>query len=352
VITTNSLGKRIAKTDEQIAAFWKWFGKSKVVDEQGRPLVVYHSTDTPWLVFDERKARASSVFGKGIYLSTTGPHWGGGAVMPLYLKSKVPLDITKPASAEALRMLSAYAGRSVEVTPLITMERRDGSVVAGAAKAGFDSIIHIGPGRAGTHIVAFAPTQIKSATGNRGTFDPADASLVNPPRGFSTNPPIPYEPTDLKGMRALKGFRPAAQQHDYTCGPACLRAVLSYYGAHLTEAHLAKVARTTKRHGTTPENMCRTLTACARKTSVKRGATLAWCIKQLRASRPVLLLWNDWKGHWVVLIGYDVTTGRLLFADPANRKTGLRVHTAETLKKYWSAKVAGRAYKRLGIAVT
>lgn len=171
------------------------------------------------------------------------------------------------------------------------------------------------------------------------------------PFGFSTNPPIPYEPTDLKGMRALKGFRPAAQQHDYTCGPACLRAILAYYGAHLTEAHLAKAARTTKRHGTAPDDMCRTLIACARKTSVRRGATLAWCIKHLRAGHPVLLLWDDWKGHWVVLIGYDVTTGRLLFADPTNRKTGLRVHTVETLEKYWSAKVAGRAYKRLGIAV-
>ena len=209
------------------------------------------------------------------------------------------------------------------------------------------------PGRGGTSV----NQHIRIDSGDVfGQIDRAIATALSKksvnPRGFSTNPPIPYEPTDLKGMRALKGFRPAAQQHDYTCGPACLRAVLSYYGSHLTEAHLAKVARTTKRHGTTPENMCRTLTACARKTSVRRGATLAWCIKHLRAGHPVLLLWNDWKGHWVVLIGYDVTTGRLLFADPANRKTGLRVHTAETLEKYWSAKVAGRAYKRLGIAVT
>jgi ABC-type bacteriocin/lantibiotic exporter with double-glycine peptidase domain len=175
--------------------------------------------------------------------------------------------------------------------------------------------------------------------------------ITNPPRGFSSNPPIPYEAADLNGMRALKGFRPAAQAHDYTCGPACLRAVLAYYGARVAEDHLAKVARTTKQHGTTPTNMVRALKACGRKPTVKRGASLAWCIEQLRASRPVLLLWNDWKGHWVVLIGYDATAGRLLFADPANRKTGVRVHTEATFNKHWSTTVAGKTYRQLGIAV-
>ena len=38
----NSKGKRIAKSAEALTNFWRWFGDSKVVDEQGRPLVVYH----------------------------------------------------------------------------------------------------------------------------------------------------------------------------------------------------------------------------------------------------------------------------------------------------------------------
>ena len=38
----NSLGRRIARTEEGLRAFYKWFGDSKVVDKQGRPLVVYH----------------------------------------------------------------------------------------------------------------------------------------------------------------------------------------------------------------------------------------------------------------------------------------------------------------------
>lgn len=40
----NSNGERIAKSAEALRNFYKWFGDSKVVDEQGRPLVVYHGT--------------------------------------------------------------------------------------------------------------------------------------------------------------------------------------------------------------------------------------------------------------------------------------------------------------------
>lgn len=35
---TNSEGKPIANTDEELTKFWKWFADSKHVDEKGRPL--------------------------------------------------------------------------------------------------------------------------------------------------------------------------------------------------------------------------------------------------------------------------------------------------------------------------
>lgn len=42
----NSNGDRIAKSAEALRNFYKWFGDSKVVDSQGRPLVVYHGART------------------------------------------------------------------------------------------------------------------------------------------------------------------------------------------------------------------------------------------------------------------------------------------------------------------
>ncbi|MFM1975254.1 MAG: hypothetical protein RL145_100, partial [Pseudomonadota bacterium] len=40
--TRNSEGRQIHPTAEGVRNFWKWFGDSKIVDDEGRPLVVYH----------------------------------------------------------------------------------------------------------------------------------------------------------------------------------------------------------------------------------------------------------------------------------------------------------------------
>ena len=42
----NSLGEKIIPDDDPVKLqnFWNWFGNSKLVDEQGRPLVVYHGS--------------------------------------------------------------------------------------------------------------------------------------------------------------------------------------------------------------------------------------------------------------------------------------------------------------------
>lgn len=52
----NSEGNRIATTKEALTNFWRWFGDSKVVDDQGRPLVVYHGSETEGIEeFDNTK---------------------------------------------------------------------------------------------------------------------------------------------------------------------------------------------------------------------------------------------------------------------------------------------------------
>ena len=47
----NSEGNRIAKSKEALINFYKWFGDSKVVDEQGRPKVMKHWTPFDFSVF-------------------------------------------------------------------------------------------------------------------------------------------------------------------------------------------------------------------------------------------------------------------------------------------------------------
>lgn len=48
----NSLGEPISNDPQVLQKFWNWFKGSKVVDEQGRPLVVYHGTKSEFNVFD------------------------------------------------------------------------------------------------------------------------------------------------------------------------------------------------------------------------------------------------------------------------------------------------------------
>ena len=54
--TLNSNGNVIHPTEDGIKNFWEWFGDSKVVDIDGRPLVVYHGSSTSFDVFRPSKS--------------------------------------------------------------------------------------------------------------------------------------------------------------------------------------------------------------------------------------------------------------------------------------------------------
>lgn len=141
----NSNGDRIAKSEPALRNFWAWFGDSKVVDEQGRPLVVYHGTNAKFDTFDTKTY--GSAFGFGAYFSDSyaAAESYGEKVFETYLKIENPLIINN----ENIR----YADDSY-------------------AKAnGYDGIInddYINGFRAVEYVV-FEPTQIKS-TENTGEF--------------------------------------------------------------------------------------------------------------------------------------------------------------------------------------
>lgn len=136
--------------------FKKWFGDSKVVDEKGEPLVVYHGTNDKFDTFYEEKT------GKiGFYFEKRrkeAERYGGNIV-------EVFVNIKNPAPSEAIK--KAY-------------DEADGGNPRKKAherlkKEGYDGIIRT------NEIVAFSPTQIKSVN-NKGTFDPNDPNILN--QGF------------------------------------------------------------------------------------------------------------------------------------------------------------------------
>ena len=149
-----------AKPQTETPAFKKWFGDSKVVDEDGKPLVVYHGTSTENKF---TKFRGFSHFGtleqaKYIIKDDT-----DGRVYPVYLSIKKPLRIKDTPMPES--MLSEVINAGVASWQEFYKKGYDGLVYKNEIEGDGDSW------------VAVNSIQIKSATGNLGTFDPTKADI-------------------------------------------------------------------------------------------------------------------------------------------------------------------------------
>lgn len=178
----NSNGECIAKSAEALRNFYKWFGDSKVVDDQGRPLVVYHGTNEKFNTFDSNKISENTenygYFGKGFYFGRKEIAEGyGDFVMSLYLSFKNPLmlDINKENTSLMKYLLSK---KNLKIKSDATFQDIFGAetglknvataIQTFAKENGYDSIIGFGE-KIEKEYVAFEPNQIKS-TENRGTF--------------------------------------------------------------------------------------------------------------------------------------------------------------------------------------
>lgn len=147
-------------------AFRDWFGGSKVVDENGKPLVVYHYTNNSFTTFDISKAEDH-----GAAFWFTGRKFGEGEFAGRSKEMTVYLDIKKPFYTK-----DQYLVEEGPADPDFMKKMR---------KGGYDGIIYADPknpttsdgGSDMSQFVVFRPEQIKSATGNRGTFDPTNPDI-------------------------------------------------------------------------------------------------------------------------------------------------------------------------------
>lgn len=147
-----------------------WMGDSKVVDENGSPLVVYHGTRADFNAFDT--ANRADKYGRettGSYFTANKEYANeyagheGSALVPSYLSIKNPLVIDDPSG-------SRY-GEMTTITPQRRLELES---------QGYDGIIyHDSIAGRYSEIVAFNSAQIKSAIGNSGRFDIGSGSLTD-----------------------------------------------------------------------------------------------------------------------------------------------------------------------------
>jgi hypothetical protein len=145
--TRSSNGQPIAATEEGVRNFWRWFAGSKAVDEQGRPLVVYHGTNADFAAFDPGRSRDAGVWFTPVRGAA---EMYGANIMPAFVSLRNPYEATvRQDRAEAL-MRAADGGHDG-----LIVRDTDGSI---------------------STLSVFRPEQIKS-TGNRGTFDPNDGNI-------------------------------------------------------------------------------------------------------------------------------------------------------------------------------
>ncbi len=201
-----------AQDQTQTAAFKAWFGDSKVVDGSGKPLVMYHGTNKSedGGAFTQFDTYASNygLMGQGGYFTaepmvaseyTAKGRGDSPTVYPVYLSIKNPIDMNAQADvaawAKAFPDAVAFheggttneswyrAAEDALRDDQVPMYEGAEAMQTGLRAMGHDGIKHIGGGRIKADsikhrvFIAFDPEQIKSATGNRGTFDAGNPDI-------------------------------------------------------------------------------------------------------------------------------------------------------------------------------
>lgn len=211
----------VSPTQTDTPAFKRWFGDSKVVDENGAPLRVYRGLGAPyeqgadpaitWVTPDAEYA-SQYAEGNAALVTDGGRFYDTGAnVLPLYVSIKRPFDLGFRSTLTSVKysdvldridggVQSAFEreviGRDEAVTlmsEITSLKKQDSGefkkvhewwtqnaeqIKSLLERAGYDGL----KSREGFDdrtpaFGAFRPEQIKSAVGNVGTFDPANPDI-------------------------------------------------------------------------------------------------------------------------------------------------------------------------------
>jgi len=203
-------GQRFMPDAPDTPAFKKWFGDSKVVDGEGNPLRVYHGTNENFTNFKVEDGIVGWFTNSPDFAAKFGKT-EGQAIYPVYLSIDRPLELSQatlrydiPTWRRILEEAGIDKADSIDfgkdvntdgigeyswwelVSPKYENFSTKGSdLLLKIKESGFDGVavpserLYMND----KNYFVFAPTQVKSATGNRGTFD-------------ATNPDIRFMPAE------------------------------------------------------------------------------------------------------------------------------------------------------------
>lgn len=166
--------------------FKRWFGNSTAVDERGNPAVWYHGTTAQE---DFNVFKPNPALGGAIFVSPSAEYANmftaarGGRVYPVYAK----IEKTAPG--------------------IIQWGQNEAEKLAEVKRKGYDSA-RVTDGDGVVNIAVFNPTQIKSATGNTGAFNPENPDIRFMPAGGLT----PGQPAATTPENEVPSRRTAQRQ--------------------------------------------------------------------------------------------------------------------------------------------
>gem|GEM_PF-5389364 len=170
-------------------AFKEWFGDwegdaanaSKVVDDNGEPMVVYHGTpNNNFNTFDKSKQTTNTGFSESNAFFFT-PHIEYAIGYSEFYEDSdeniewmmenegKPLSEDRGVKHVFLKIINPVYGN--------TGHRGAGKVLSDAERNGSDGVLSNQTGNIGAEIAVFEPNQIKSATDNAGTFDNSNPDI-------------------------------------------------------------------------------------------------------------------------------------------------------------------------------
>lgn len=198
--------------------FRKWFEGSKVVDDAGNPLTVYHGTNKDFNTFRYYEDYGHH-FGDISAANERNKYTGGNNLISAHVKMEKPFSFAFDPGDWSIESTIDAGGEQLEELMLSQLKREgkfafsDATVppseweayssvrdyiddapyrnedlskkdihdlVARSLKSsGYDGIKYPNAIEGGVSYVVRDPTQIKSATGNRGTFDPNDPNITH-----------------------------------------------------------------------------------------------------------------------------------------------------------------------------
>lgn len=126
-----------------------------------------------------------------------------------------------------------------------------------------------------------------------------------------------YNLEDTDSLTILTHFKTQQQSSEWNCGVSAVEMVLNWYGklGNYNEQTLAQCRDNgLKAEATSLKQAIQVFEGVGGfdvystydvKDKVDEVFTLDFIQKSLKEGKPIIIGWNDWGGHWQVIIGYD-----------------------------------------------